>query len=245
MLGVLHPLPKLIVCVVWIVTAITLFDLRFQLFTIGLAATLLIVLERRSLIFVIGLMVPFALFGAGFLTTSLLFRQEADFALTLSAEQTFARPEVSAGLVLFFRAIACGMVSALFALTTDPGQLVRALMIHARLPATVGFALLQALNLVPDLAREAQQIRLARAMMRGRRPRRIPGPVEGVSLLVPLLAFAIRRAGRAALAMEARGLKAGAPRSHLNRPQAGWADLLFVCCAVGFLAGGICLAVLY
>ena len=93
--------------------------------------------------------------------TSLLFRQEADFALTLSAEQTFARPEVSAGLVLFFRAIACGMVSALFALTTDPGQLVRALMIHARLPATVGFALLQALNLVPDLAREAQQIRLA------------------------------------------------------------------------------------
>lgn len=218
MLSGLHPLPKLVVCLVWIAGSILIFDLGFQLATIGLVAGVLIVLERRSPFLVIALMVPFALFGFGFFTTSVLFRQDSAFALQMAAETPFGAPAVSAGLILFFRAIACGMVSALFALTTDPGGLIKALMVHWRLPPSIGFALFQALNLVPDLGREMQNIRLARAMRRGRPPRRVPGPAELVSLIVPLLAYAIRRAGRSALAMEARGLAPGAGRTVTNAP---------------------------
>ena len=237
MLSRLHPLPKLVVCLAWITASILVFDLWFQIATVCLAAVALIMLERRSPLLVLALMVPFALFGFGFLTTSVLFRQDADFALLMAREQAFASPAVSAGLVLFFRAIACGMVSALFALTTDPATLVRSLMIHWRLPASFGFALLQTLQLVPDLAREAQQIRLARAMRRGRSPRRIPGPVEAISLIVPLLAYAIRRAGRSAIAMEARGLSRNGRRTYLDTPALRRRDRVFVGCSLTLLVG--------
>ncbi len=243
MLSTLHPLPKLVVCVLWIVTSILIFDLGFQLVTIALAAGALIVLERRSPLLVMALMVPFALFGFGFFTTSVLFRQDSTFALQMAAETPFGAPAFSAGLILFCRAIACGMVSALFALTTDPGALIKALMVHWRLPPSIGFALFQALNLVPDLGREMQQIRLARAMRKGRPPRRVPGPVELVSLIVPLLAYAIRRAGRSALAMEARGLSPARTRTVTNAPVPTGRDRLFVmiclCLLVAVIASAL------
>ena len=228
MLSGLHPLPKLVVCLLWILASILIFDVGFQLVTIGLAAGTLIFLERRSPIFVMLLMVPFALFGFGFFTTSVLFREDSTFAIQMANETPFGAPAVSAGLILFCRAIACGMVSALFALTTDPGALIKALMVHWRLPPSIGFALFQALNLVPDLGREMQQIRLARAMRKGRPPRRVPGPVELFSLVVPLLAYSIRRAGRSALAMEARGLAPGRSRTVMNAPAIRRRDAAFV-----------------
>jgi len=226
MLSSIHPLPKLAICLVWIVASILIFDLGFQLFTIALAAGALILLDRRPPHLVLLLMVPFALFGLGFFTTSILFRQDSTFALQMAYETPFGSPAVSAGLILFCRAIACGMVSALFALTTDPGALIKTLMLQCRLRPSIGFALFQALNLVPDLGREMQLVRLARAMRKGRPPKRIPNPVELVSLLVPLLAYAIRRAGRSAIAMEARGLEASHDRTVTNapilKPRDGW-----------------------
>lgn len=228
MLSQLHPLPKLVMALIWIFMSVILFDLQFQLTIIACAAGALIMLERRPVFHVLALMVPFALFGSGFLTTTMLFRQEAEFAVSMAQEQFSISPWLSAGLVLFFRTIACGMISAVFGLTTDPGALVKALMMSWRLPAHIGLALFQALQLVPDLGREAQQIRLARAMERGRTPTRIAGPLEGLSLVVPLLAFSVRRAGRSALAMETRGLVSGKKRTCLRPPVLARRDAMFV-----------------
>ncbi|MFN4155312.1 MAG: energy-coupling factor transporter transmembrane component T family protein [Paracoccaceae bacterium] len=227
MLSRLHPLPKLALCLIWIGASVLVFDLRFQLVTLALAFGLLWLVERVALWKLLALMVPFALFGFGFLTTSVLFNRESGFALQMAQEQAMARPDVSPGLVLFARTLACGMVSALFALTTEPGQLVRALMIHLRLPASVGFALMQGMHLVPDLGREMQVMRMARAMRQGRPMRRIPRPAEVMALTIPLLAFAIRRATRAAIALAARGLQRGRPRSHLHRTQIRPVDVAF------------------
>lgn len=241
-LNQLHPLPKLIVCLIWLVAAIAVFDARFQLITIILAAAALVLFNRSSLWLVLGLMIPFALFGVGFLTTSILFRDGSDFAAKMAAEAPFVSEGVSAGIVLFLRAIACGMVSALFTLTTDPGDLVKALMKDWRLSPRIGYALFSALNLVPDLASEAQQIRLARAMKRGGLPRRIPGLVEGFSLMLPLLAFAIRRASRAAIAMEARGLTGHGSRTILGAPVLARRDAVFAGAALALLAAACTLA---
>ena len=236
MLSALHPLAKLVVCMIWIAAAVLIFDARFQLATIVIAALALIVLERISPVLVLALMIPIALFGFGFLTTSVLFRQDSDFALRIAGESLLASPAFSAGVTLFLRAIACGMISALFALTTDPGAFVRALMVHWRLSPQIGYALFSAMQLVPDLAAEAQQIRLVRAMKRGSPPRRFPGPVELFSLVIPLLAFAIRRAGRAAIAMEARGLARGAPRTVIAAPRFRRRDITFIAIAFAMLA---------
>lgn len=218
MLSRLHPLPKLALCLLWIGASLLVFDLRFQLVALTLAFGLLWGMERVALWKLLLLLVPFALFGFGFLTTSVLFHHESGFAVQMAREQGAVQPDLSPGLVLFTRVLACGMISALFALTTDAGQLIRALMLHLRLPAPVGFAILQAMHLVPDMGREMQSLRMARAMRQGRVLRRVPGPGEVFALVIPLLAFAIRRASRAAIAMEARGLHPGQPRSQLPQP---------------------------
>lgn len=235
MLRGFHPLPKLALCLAWIVASLIVFRLSFQ---VGLfvAATLLLLLDarvppRRVLL----LMVPFALFGFGFLTTSVLFRAESGFALQMAREQG-AAPDVAPGLVLFFRVLACGMVSAVFALTTDPGQFVRALMQHMRLPAPLGFALMQSMHLVPDLRAEMLQLRMARAIRLGRPLRRVPAPGEAFALAIPLLAYAIRRATRAALSFEARGLQPGRARTHLPQPPIRRRDWVLLGVGGGVLA---------
>jgi energy-coupling factor transport system permease protein len=238
MLKALNPLSKLAVCCIWLVATVLIFDPRFQLAAILVPTLALIIYNRTSPLVLLALMVPFGLFGFGFLTTSLLFRQESDFALHMANESLLSSPEFSAGITLFLRALACGMISLFFALTTDPGLFVRALMQHAKLPPRIGYSLFAAMQLVPDLAGEAQQMRLARAMKSGRHLRRIPSPFELAGLVIPLLAFAIRRAGRVAIAMEARGLGPDAPRTIMNAPAFHGRDGIFVVVALGML--GLC-----
>lgn len=238
MLTSVHPLAKLAIALAWLVASVLVFDVFFQAATIALMAATLILLQRMRVLVVLALMVPFALFGFGFFTTSVLFRQESEFAVSMARETFLSSPATSAGLVLFLRAIACGMVSATFAFSTDPGLFVRSLMATCRLPARVGYAIFSAMQLVPELGSEAQTIRVARAMRAGRPPRRLPGPAEAFGLVIPLLAFAIRRAGRAAIAMEARGLSAGGKRTILGAPRFHVRDAAFIALAAGAL--GLC-----
>lgn len=236
MLNDVHPLAKLAIAIIWLAASVLVFDLFFQAATIAIMATTLVVFQRMRLLVVLALMVPFALFGFGFFTTSVLFRQESEFALSMARETFLSSPATSAGMVLFLRAIACGMISAVFAFSTDAGLFVRALMATCRLPARVGYAMFSAMQLVPDLAAEAQTMRVARAMRTGRPPRRLPGPAEAFGLIIPLLAFAIRRAGRAAIAMEARGLSAGGARTILGAPRLHARDAVFLGVALALIA---------
>lgn len=236
MLRAFHPLPKLALCLAWIVASLVVFRLSFQIALFASATVMLLVDARvppRRLLLV---MVPFALFGFGFFSTSVLFRAESGFALQMAQEQGGA-PDVAPGLVLFFRVLACGMISAVFSLTTDPGRFVRALMQHLRLPPPMGFALLQAMHMVPDLRAEMLQLRMARAIRLGRSLRRFPAPGEAITLAIPLLAYAIRRATRAALSFEARGLQPGRFRTHLPQPPMMQAD------AIMLASGGLILAI--
>lgn len=236
-----HPLPKLGLCLLWIGASLMIFDIRFQMIAFALAFGLLWGVERVALWKLLTLTMPFALFGFGFLTTSIMFHRDSGFAVQMSHEQVILVSNAHTGVVLLCRAIACGMISALFALTTDPGRLVRALMLHLRLPAAVGLALLQALHLVPDLGREMQTLRMARAMREGRALHLIPRPIEIFALAIPLLAFAIRRAGRAAIAMEARGFKQGRLRSQLPQPDMTCLDMGVAISGVGTLVLVLCM----
>jgi energy-coupling factor transport system permease protein len=236
MLRSIHPLVKLVLCLAWIASCVAVLDPWFQVITILVAAAALILLDQVSPIRVLVLLIPFAFFGAGFLTTNLVFHREADFARHVAAQSILAAPGWSVGVTLFLRAVAIGLVSSTFALTTDPGALVRSLMLHCRLSPRIGYALFSVLQLVPDLAAEARQIRLAHAMKNGRAPRRLLGPIEAARLLIPLLAFAIRRAGRAAIALEARGLGRARPRTIAHVPRLWRRDLLFTVAMGGLLS---------
>ena len=162
-----NPLVKLGVCLAWLVAAILIFDPAFQSATIALVVVVLIAFNRTSPGAILLLMVPFALVGVGILTTNLLFHRVSPIGTGPAGGTLFTLPSVAAGVTLFLRSIACGLISALFVLSTDPGSFVRALMAYCRLPARMGYALFAVMQLVPDLAAEAQQMRLAAAMKSG------------------------------------------------------------------------------
>jgi hypothetical protein len=124
-----------------VIALILVFDARFQLIGLAGAALALVLFGQVRVLLVLALAVPFALFGFGFLKTSLLFREEGGYALQVAGEAAISGEALQAGIVLFLRALSCGMVSALFVLTTDPGALVKAAMRDWRLPPRVGYAL--------------------------------------------------------------------------------------------------------
>ena len=236
-----NPLSVFFVCLGCLAVAATSFDPRVQIAVIGLGAVLLVCVQRVSPFVLLACMVPFVLFGMGFVTTNVVFRQDSDFATHLAGGDTFSPGALSAGLTLSLRAMAFGMVSTFFAFTVDAAGLVRAMIAYLRFPVRIGYALFVAMQMVPDLIGEAAQMRMAIAMREGRRVRAIPGPFEVGRLIVPLLAFAVRRAGRAAIAMEARGFGAQAQRTMIGVPGFGRADAAFVAGGIGVI--GVLLAI--
>jgi energy-coupling factor transport system permease protein len=233
-LGRLNPLTVFSVCVIFFVGIATSFDPLFQVSVIGVVVLVLVGIQRVPVLLLLALMVPFILFGMGFVTTNLLFRQDSDFAMHIAGGDN-GGAALSAGLTLSLRALAIGTISILFALSVDPGAFVRALIAYLRFPVRLGYALFVAMQLVPDLLAEAAQMRMARAMRAGRPVRRIPGPREMAALAVPLLAFAVRRAGRSAIAMEARGFGGTRARTMVGVPGFSWADPAFLIAGSGVL----------
>ncbi|TVS01117.1 MAG: hypothetical protein EA407_12965 [Rhodobacteraceae bacterium] len=77
-----------------------------------------------------------------------------------------------------------------------------------------------------DLARQMQSLRMARTMRNGHAMHRIPRPSAVMALVIPLLAFEIRGATRATIAMEARSLQPGRARSQLPQPGITRFDML-------------------
>lgn len=208
-----HPFATLGLCLAWVGAASLILDPYFLGASLGLAVLLLLGPAGVALRAVGLAAIPFALFGFGFLTTAILFREDGGYVAALSAEAALASDAARAGVSLFLRAMACGMISFLFAATTDPGALARAAMAQAGLPARYGYALFATLNAAPEMAADLRSLRRARAMRQGRAPRRLMGPGEAAGIAIPLLAAAIRRASDTAVAMEARGLaRDGRPR---------------------------------
>lgn len=233
-MSAVNPIVTFVMCLVWFATATLLLDPVFQAAVIVLVAGFLLVTRRIRPVVLAAISVPLVLFGLGFVVTHMLFRADGGVVATSSAA-VFDSGTVGAAVTLGLRAVACGMISVFFAFTSDAGGFVRALVARARLPQSVGYALFAALQTVPALAVEAQQQRMSRAMRRGRPLTRIPRPAETVALVVPLLAFAIRRASRTALAMEARGFTAAGHRTMVNVPGFGRADAVFAVLAFGLL----------
>jgi energy-coupling factor transport system permease protein len=236
MLSRLHPLAVLATCLVWLVAAMLVLDMRFLATVFVVPALLLLTVQKVPPSRLALYCVPFLLFGLGFLSTHVLFDRQSGFATALGREALVSGAGVSTGLALVMRALACGMVSIFFALTLEPGAFLRALMGQARLPSRLGFALMATLLISADLPADFARLRAARAMRHGRAFSRWPGPRESAACLVPLLAGAIRRAGHVALAMESRGFMAERPRTLRDVPAVKPADLGFVACGLGLLA---------
>lgn len=144
------------------------------------------------------------------------------------------------GLAIFFRLTGFFAASLLFVLTTDPTDLVQALIQNLGLSYRFGYGAHAAYRFVPLFEGELASIRAAHRI---RGLREGGGPVRRIrqylGFLVPLLAGGVRRAERVALAMDARGFGAYPDRTFYRRSSFGWADLAFAVGAILVYGGAL------
>jgi energy-coupling factor transport system permease protein len=152
---------------------------------------------------------------------------------------------VSGTLGLVLRIFAIALPGVIVFATTDPTDLADALVQNAKAPARFAIGALAAFRLLPLLGQEWQMLSLAR------RARGIDAglnPLAGLRLFgstaFALLVGALRRGGRLAVAMDARGFDSGVPRTYARRQTFTRADAALLVAAALFSAAALAASVL-
>ncbi|MDN7240998.1 energy-coupling factor transporter transmembrane component T [Planococcus sp. N028] len=165
------------------------------------------------------MMLPFTFGAFGYFWTTLVFGASTDGTVLW----TFAGIDVTEekwrhALSLSFRVLAFSTLSLLFALTTDPVKFVMSLMQQLKLSPKLAYSIMVSYQFLPVLKDEFSQIQQAQRL-RGVQDKKHwwQRLLQMRRLLLPMLAGAVRKAERAAFAMEARGFT-GEPRTAFYRP---------------------------
>jgi energy-coupling factor transport system permease protein len=147
------------------------------------------------------------------------------------------------GLRFSGRFLSIVLMSYIFILSTDPSDLVYALM-KVGLPYRYGFMLVTALRLAPVMEEEGQTIYRAQ-LVRGIRYDR--GNLRKLILIIqqfmtPLLISALRRADKLVFSMEGRGFGKQPLRTFRRRPSPTYLDLITTIGLILYFAGLIFLS---
>ncbi|TWT00953.1 energy-coupling factor transporter transmembrane protein EcfT [Planomicrobium sp. CPCC 101079] len=194
------------------------------------------------------MMLPFTLGSFGYLWTTLVFgAHDNSEVIWTVAGISVTEEQWQHALSLSFRVMALSTLSLMFAMTTDPVKFVMSLMQQLKLSPKLAYSVMVSYRFLPVLIDEFIQIQQAQ---------RLRGVIvekhwwQRLSnmrrLLLPMLAGAVRKAERAAFAMEARGFT-GAPRTEFFHPVTVTRTdilmaVLFFMVLVGSCAGGILLS---
>jgi energy-coupling factor transport system permease protein len=227
----LNPTVKLGIAFFFMIVATLLFDVR----TLGLIFLLAVGvtwrLGRIPLTALLRGMGPFLILGLGYLWMNALFpRAEGEAVTVLFRFGPFRVVEegLLTGLALTARALCFGACSLFFITTTDPTDFIISLIQQLGLAPRLAYGTLAAYRFVPLLEAELAQIRAAH---------RLRGVGEGEGLrgkviqlyryTLPLLASAIRKAGRVAIAMESRAFTGDRGRTYYREVRVTRTDWLF------------------
>lgn len=152
-------------------------------------------------------MIPFFVMAFGYFWTTLVFAADKSGPVVLSIWSiNITKVQLNHALSLSFRVLAFSGLSLLFALTTNPVSFILSLMQQMKLSPKIAYSILVGYQFLPVLKDEFVQIqqahRLRGAMQEKNVFRRL---LHMRKILLPMLADAVRKAERAAFAMEARG----------------------------------------
>lgn len=214
----LYPLTKFAWLLAGTLIVFIIQDGRLLMMTAGVF-TSLVVFTNRNIWRIRGFRFAF-LTGAGLLILYLLFEKSGQVVLDPGFELLKITSEgVMLGLRFSGRFLTIVMMSYIFILTTDPGDLAYALM-KIGLPYRYGFMLVTALRLAPVLEDEGRIIYQAQ-LVRGIRydqasPRKVV--LFAQQFMTPILTSALRRADKLVFSMEGRGFGAQSTRTFRKRP---------------------------
>ena len=189
---------------------------------------------------------PLVVAAFGIVVTMVLFSASRSGTLLLALGPFDVTTGVlTTALALALRIFAFALPGLVVFATTDPTDLADALVQNAKAPARFAIGALAAFRLVPLLAEEWQMLTLAR---RARGIDAGHNPFARLALFgstaFALLVGALRRGGRLAVAMDARGFDSGLPRTYARRQVFGGLDLLLVIGAGTLSAGALTTSIL-
>jgi energy-coupling factor transport system permease protein len=189
-------------------------------------------------------LLPFIATVFGIFLANILFNRlnTTSDALFFLGPLKITRPALTTGASLSFRMLSFAAFSIAFVRTTDANDLILSLVHQLRLHYRLAYGTMVGYRMLPLLQGEYETIRAAHRV-RGVQERggrfAVFGRMKRYS--IPLLAGAVRRANRVALAMDARGFGAFPERSYRRRMRVNGQDFLFLAAAVVLTTGLIVL----
>ncbi len=226
-----NPLCKLSVSLAFMLFSTIVFDVRLLAVWSAGAFVGLWGLGKVSPRLIVRSTLPFFLLGLGFLWANVLFpgaRNPIEVPLLALGPISVFSSSILFGLTMVARSITFGLFSFLFVSTTDPMDFIVSLMHQAHLSPRKAFSLLAVHRFLPLLQEEWEQIQLAHRLRGLGYQRGIRGKWDRFKrFTLPLIAGAVRKADRVAMAMETRGLTEE-KRSSWRKVRKSYRDLLYL-----------------
>ena len=225
-----HPTLKLSSLFVVFICMIFVYDIWRPLAVLLLTVAAVAFLGKIPLKLLLVLLLPFALFGFSFVWLQVVFPEErGSTVLFYIFQMPVALENIQTGVSLGLRTMVFACWSLLFVLTTSPVGLVMSLIQKWRMPPSIGYGMMAAYRFLPQLREELNVIRRAR-QIRGMGSK--PKMREWKGMAVPLMAGAVRKAERTALAMESKGFDGSRNRTRYLQMNYKKTDMWF---AAGFI----------
>jgi len=181
----------------------------------------------------------FVIAGIAILLANIFFNKENSeaAALTYLGSVKITGPALWAAGTLWTRLLCFALLSLVFVKTTEPQRLILSLVHQLHLNYRIAYGTMVGYRMLPLLQIDYQTIRAAQ---------RVRGAREAMGLLhvwsrtrrytIPLLAGAVRKAGRVALAMDARAFGAFPDRTYRERVVVRRADWVFLALVLAVVA---------
>ncbi|MEG0261391.1 MAG: energy-coupling factor transporter transmembrane component T, partial [Lysinibacillus sp.] len=152
-------------------------------------------------------MIPFLVTAFGYFWTTLVFAEDQSGPVIWSFwTLNITESQLHHALSLSFRILAFSSLSLLFAFTTNPNTFIMSLMQQLKLSPKIAYGVMVGYQFLPVLKDEFIHIQQAHRLRGATPEKNTLKRLLGVrKVLIPMLAGAVRKAERAAFAMEARG----------------------------------------
>ncbi|RSL35275.1 energy-coupling factor transporter transmembrane protein EcfT [Salibacterium salarium] len=204
---------------------IPIFDPWTPLLLFGVTLAMIVGLGGVSIRFLSLLLLPFLLFGFSFIWIQVVFPDErGETILFTIASMPVALENVFTGVSLGMRALVFASWSLLFVLTTEPTRFMLSLVQQCKLPPRFGYGMMAAYRFLPAFQQELQQIRTAHRIRGLGEKRKLK---QFKRYFIPLMAGAIRKAERTAIAMESKGFDGKRNRTFYHRIRWNRCDAVF------------------
>lgn len=235
-----NPSIKAFTVIVCVLILSVFFDPVTPFLTFVMTAAATFIFGRVSFKRWILLFSPFIFMAAIYIWSALIFSKTIEGETILWSWGIFTLTEEG-----FLRALSLGMrvlsftsLSLLFILTTKPTEFLLSLMQQCRLSPKLAYGIMAGYRFLPLMKEEFEIIRSAHRIRGVPKARKLSEKMAELKrYAVPLLAGAIRKAERTAMAMESKGFTGDKNRDFYHNISVSWKDWAYFTFFIGGVLG--------